>query len=205
MTLATRRAGIRLQSDGLTEEGVFSGYGSVFNIVDSYGTAMLPGCFAASLAAHKAAGTMPKGLWQHDGSCPILTWTSVEEDDVGLPCTGKLILEVEKAKEAYALLRAGAIDGLSIGFEYVDIFDVTPEEAADYGIHVDEGTPVQENGYIGLIRTANLWEISLVTFPANEAATIETVLSKRRQTPDYSALADALSRRQASLKSFRLA
>ena len=66
------------------------------------------------LQRHAEAGTLPKMLWQHDQTQPVGAWSEVVEDDTGLRCAGSLILDVAKAQEAYALLKAGAIDGLSM-------------------------------------------------------------------------------------------
>ena len=62
---------------------------------------------------------MPKLLWQHDQTRPIGIWHEIYEDEYGLFVKGQLLLELHQAKEAYALLKAGVIDGLSIGFRPV--------------------------------------------------------------------------------------
>src|SRR3712207_5134702 len=98
------------------DAGTFTGYASVFAVRDSYGDIVQPGAFAASLAAHEAAGTTPLLLWQHRVDAPIGTWTELREDAHGLRVTGRLVLDTPEGAKAYALLKAGALNGLSIGF-----------------------------------------------------------------------------------------
>src|SRR2546426_564387 len=64
----------------------------------------------------KAAGPMPAMLWQHDADEPIGVWTEMAEDAKGLRVKGQLCLDTARGKEAYALLKMGALNGLSIGF-----------------------------------------------------------------------------------------
>ena len=99
-----------------SEDGPIEGYGSVFGVKDSYDDVIAAGAFAATLAAHKAAGTMPAMLWQHDPDKPCGVWDEMSEDSGGLKVKGRLALETEKGKEAHALLKMGALNGLSIGF-----------------------------------------------------------------------------------------
>ncbi len=129
----------------LSDGAVVSGYASVFGRRDQGGDIVLPGAYAASLAALAAAGRRVKMLWQHDPAQPIGVWDEVREDDRGLFVTGRLLPEVARAREAAALLSAGAIDGLSIGYRTVRA----------------------ERDAAGLRRLAeiDLWEVSLVTFP----------------------------------------
>jgi HK97 family phage prohead protease len=162
-TLETRAApgqrevrSFALQIKAAGEDGVIEGYGSMFGVKDNYDDVIAPGAFAASLKAHKAAGTMPAMLWQHDADDPIGVWTEMAEDAKGLRVKGQLCLDTACGKEAYALLKMGALNGLSIGF-------VSKVWA------YDEGTDVRT------LQEIDLWEVSLVTFPANEQARITGV------------------------------
>jgi hypothetical protein len=142
----------------LEDDGSFSGYGSVFGVKDTYDEIVMPGAFKRSLAQHKADDTMPKMLWQHDWDYPVGVYTVIREDERGLLVEGKLLKdEVQKAREAHALLKAGALDGLSIG--YVPLAWRKNEEDKD----ILELTEV------------DLWEVSIVTFPANPAARVQEV------------------------------
>lgn len=145
-----------LQIKAVGEDGTVEGYGSVFGVRDNYDDVIAPGAYLASLAAHKAAGTMPAMLWQHDATAPIGVWLEMVEDEKGLRIKGKLALDTVKGAEAYALLKMGALNGLSIGF-------VSKQWTYDRETDVRTLTEV------------DLWEVSLVTFPANEKARITGV------------------------------
>jgi uncharacterized protein len=132
------------------EEGMIEGYGSVFDVVDNGGDIIAPGAFKQSLAS----GRKVKMLYQHDASAVIGTWKTVEEDQKGLRVSGKILTTVKAGSEAYEYVKAGAIDGLSIGYRTVKSMD--------------------RNGK-RVIMQAELWEVSLVTFPMNEMARIDAV------------------------------
>lgn len=136
----------------IDEDGIFSGYASVYNTEDNHNDIIVSGAFCKSLRKHNY-GRDIKLLWQHDTKEPIGIFTKMVEDEVGLFVEGKLLLDVERAKEAYSLMEAGALDGLSIGFTI-----------KDFEINEDTGTR--------MIFEADLWEVSLVTFPANSKARI---------------------------------
>jgi HK97 family phage prohead protease len=142
-----------LQLKAVGEDGTIEGYGSVFGVRDSYDDVIAPGAYAESLKAHKAEGTMPAMLWQHDASAPIGVWLEMVEDAKGLRIKGRLALDTVKGAEAYALLKMGALNGLSIGFV---------SKQWSYDRETDVRTLLE----------VELWEVSLVTFPANEAARI---------------------------------
>ena len=151
----------------LSEDGTFSGYGSVFGEIDSYKEIVAKGAFAKSLRKWKAKGKLPRLLWQHRSDKPIGVWTSMAEDDHGLKVTGQLSLDTDQGKEAYALLKMGAIDGLSIGYV------------------ATEWTENTKTGVITLVEI-DLWEVSLVTFPAGPSARVDGVKSalERGTLPD---------------------
>lgn len=152
----TRSFAFEVKATG--EDGMIEGYGSVFGHKDSYDDVIAKGAFVASLKAHKAAGTMPAMLWQHDSSQPIGVWSDMVEDERGLKIVGKLAMETVKGKEAHALLKMGALNGLSIGF-------MSKQWAYDRETEVRTLTEI------------DLWEVSLVTFPANEKARVTNVKS----------------------------
>ena len=103
----------------VSDDGLFSGYGSVFGVLDSYKEVVAPGAFSESLQ-----GRMPALLWQHRAGEPIGVYTAVREDAVGLYVEGKLALKTARGAEAYELLKMRALSGLSIGF-------VTREDSYD--------------------------------------------------------------------------
>ena len=95
--------------------GVFEGYASLFDREDLAKDVILPGAFRLSLSERGAQGV--RMLYQHDPAHPIGVWERIEEDALGLKVRGRLTLETEKARDVLYLMRAGAIDGLSIGFK----------------------------------------------------------------------------------------
>ena len=147
-----------LQIKAAGDDGTVEGYGSVFGVRDNYDDVIAKGAFIQSLKDHKAAGTMPAMLWQHDADKPIGVWTEMVEDEKGLRIKGQLAMETVKGKEAHALLKMGALNGLSIGF-------MSKEWAYDRETEVRTLTAI------------DLWEVSLVTFPANEKARVTNVKS----------------------------
>lgn len=139
--------------------GIFTGYGSVFGNVDAYQEIVAPGAFAESLAAWKDAGNLPPVLWQHRAGEPLGPYLELREDAHGLWVKGHLLVDdVARAKEARALMKAKAVNGLSIGF-------MTREDSYD-----------KVTG-IRTLKKVDLWEVSVVTFPANPAAQISNVKS----------------------------
>ena len=144
---------------GVDDDGVFTGYGSVFGNVDSYKEIVAPGAFAESLAAWKESGRLPPVLWQHRSGEPVGPHLEMREDAHGLLTRGQLLVnDVVRAKEARALMKAKAVNGLSIGF-------VTREDS------VDKVTGIRT------LTKVDLWEVSIVTFPANPQAQISSVKS----------------------------
>ncbi len=129
----------------VTDGSVIEGYASVFGRQDQGGDTVEAGAYAASLAQLAARNARVKMLWQHDPMQPIGVWDEVREDQTGLYVRGRILDEVDRGREARALIQAGAIDGLSIGYR-------TRRATKD-----DRGRRV--------LTELELWEVSLVTFP----------------------------------------
>ncbi len=102
----------RIEADGTVE-----GYASLFGEIDQARDMVMRGAFAATLAT-RGVRRVPM-LFQHDPSEPVGIWLELREDHRGLYARGRLIPEVARARELLSLLRAGAVDGLSIGFRTV--------------------------------------------------------------------------------------
>jgi hypothetical protein len=149
MDLERKTLTLELKAEG--DAGEIVGYGSVFGNEDSYGDRIEPGAFVQTLARR-----MPKMLWQHDWEQPIGRWIEAREDEVGLHLKGKLSLGTDRGREARELIADGVLDGLSIGFRTV---------TAGW------------DGNVRLLKAVDLWEVSVVTFPANDAATVTAVKS----------------------------
>ena len=144
----------------VSDDGLFSGYASVFDNVDSYGDIVRKGAFVESIGEWEAKGKMPPILWNHDPSDPIGVYTKMQEDEKGLYVEGKLLIDdVPRAKQTHALMKAGVIDGLSIGYRVKEYLYNVDEEVTD------------------LIKLS-LREVSIVTFPANPDTRIEAVKSR---------------------------
>lgn len=156
--MKTKHFDVGFEIKAVNADGTVEGYGSVFGVRDNYDDVIAKGAFIQSLKDHKAAGTMPAMLWQHDADKPIGIWTEMIEDEKGLRIKGRLAMETVKGKEAHALLKMGALNGLSIGF-------MSKEWAYDRETEVRTLTAI------------DLWEVSLVTFPANEKARVTNVKS----------------------------
>jgi hypothetical protein len=148
------------------DDGTFSGYGSVFGNVDSYGDVVAKGAFKDTLKDAKKSDTWPALLLQHGGfsaedMTPIGIWTDLSEDDVGLKVEGKLALETRRGAETYALMKMEprpAISGLSIGYR-----------AKKFTMGTKANEPRRT------LESVDLMEVSVVTFPANGKALIDAV------------------------------
>jgi HK97 family phage prohead protease len=150
-----KRMDFALSVKSVDEEGRFAGYASVFDHVDNQRDVMLRGAFSRTI---QGRARQVKLLWQHQQDEPIGVFDTLFEDAVGLYVEGRLLLSVQRAREAHALLKEAAISGLSIGYSPVR-YRIDAETGVRYLAEVD------------------LWEISLVTFPANSAANVTVVKS----------------------------
>lgn len=142
----------KISVSDVMEDGFISGYASLFNISDLSNDVIEKGAFAKSLTDENSRNI--KLLFQHDPDLPIGHWTSITEDDKGLYVKGKLTLDNAKAKDIHALVLSGAIEGLSIGFK-TKRSRKNPKTGARH------------------ILEAELWEISIVTFPMLPFARID--------------------------------
>ncbi|MEQ1705255.1 MAG: HK97 family phage prohead protease [Rickettsiales bacterium] len=172
-----KRLDFNLEVKSLDSTGRFAGYASVFDIVDNQKDIIQRGAFAETL---KGRVHDIKMLWQHQQDEPIGIFERMFEDANGLYVEGRLLLDVARAREAYSLLKERAIGGLSIGYS-----------PTKYRLHEKTGTR--------LISAVELWEISLVTFPANEAAKI-TVVKQTIPPAQLLKLSEALDRAIGALR-----
>ena len=171
-----QRLDMPLTVKSVSDTGEFEGYGSVFGVEDSYGDVVVRGAFTASLERWAAKGRLPALLWQHNMSEPIGVYTEMREDETGLYVKGRLLIDADPlAKRAHGHMKAGSLSGLSIGYVLNDY---------DYDN--------QKDAFI--LKDIDLWEVSLVTFPANDEARISNVKSllERGETPPPSKVEKAL-------------
>lgn len=146
---------LKFVSEG--DAGTFSGHAAIFGNIDSHRDTIRPGAFAASLAAHKAAGTMPALLWSHDQAKPIGRLTGLTEDDRGLKVEGKFNLGTTNGRDAHSHAKEGDTSGLSIGYQV----------PAGGAMHGKDGTRT--------LQRVAVHEISVVTLPSNSQARISGV------------------------------
>ena len=158
----TERKTRRFDFKQVNEEGAFEGYASIFGAEDLGRDIVEPGAFAKSLRARGPRGI--KMLFQHDPNEPIGVWRTVREDARGLYVAGQLLPDIARAREVLTLMRAGALDGLSIGFHTVK----SRTEAKSGARHLLE---------------VDLWEISVVTFPMLPDARVRSVKRGRHDLP----------------------
>lgn len=159
--METKLFNFEVKADG--DDGTIEGYGSVFGNLDRGQDIVLKGAFADSIAS----GRKPKMLAQHDPSQVIGVWDEVLEDDHGLRLKGRLALKTPEGARYHELLKLKAFDGLSVGYRVTD----------------DEW-----EGSIRRIKSADLWEVSVVTFPMNELATVDAVKAADLTKRDFEKL-----------------
>jgi HK97 family phage prohead protease len=155
--------------DTLTDDGSFSGYGSVFGNVDSHRDIVVKGAFKISIDDATATGNWPQMLFQHgmDNKMPIGIWTFMAEDNQGLYMEGKLALDNTCARDVYALMKMKprpALNGLSIGYQPMEF------------VINDRASKARRT-----LKVVRLVEVSLVVSPSNPLATVRRVKSAREQ------------------------
>jgi HK97 family phage prohead protease len=144
-------------------DGIFTGYASVFGELDQQNEIVAAGAFSRTLSKWRRQNRTPALLWMHDPTQPIGIWQSVREDASGLLVEGRLALRTQKGGEAYELLKLGALTGLSIGYRVVS-------------------SQIDAKRKARILTDVDLFEISLVTFPANEAARVSDVKRRDRHS-----------------------
>ena len=165
-------------------KGIFTGYGSIFGNEDQGNDIMQKGAFTKSLVNRPVSKV--KMLYQHKTDEPIGVFTEMYEDSKGLFVKGQLAMGTQKGREAYELLKMGALDGMSIGFR------ADPEK---------QGYNENKRG-VRTLKEVDLMEISLVTFPMNESALIETVKGNAKNIREWEKIlreAGGLSRTEAKI------
>lgn len=162
MTIKSKDFAFKVTKAADDAPGSIEGYASVFGNRDSYNEVVMPGAFADSLARQQREGGYPLMLWQHDSYEPIGVWDDMHDDGKGLYCKGQLLVNqnVPTADKVYSLLKAGAVRGMSIGYNEID---------------VEPGT----NGDPTRLVKLDLMECSIVSFPANRRAAVDIVKSEQ--------------------------
>ena len=172
----------------VNDEGIFEGYLSTYDDVDSYGTYFIPGAWDKSIERFNSGEVIPV-LWSHDRSKPIGKFTELKSDDKGLWGRGKLTLEDPQAKIAYAHMKDGSVMGLSVGFE-MDYDNVIYNRMLDA---------------LG-IAEADLFECSVVVFPANSNAKITNYKSQNHDHGEVKmegSIAETIEKMNAAIENLR--
>jgi hypothetical protein len=138
-----------------SEDALIHGYASVFNIIDQHNDIVLPGAFAESVERFHSGKTIPI-LWQHMEDKPIGVVEKIDEDEYGLYISARILNSIKYGNEALELIRAQIICGFSIGYSVINN-------------QIDYETDTR------IISKIDLWEISIVTFPANEETLITSI------------------------------
>jgi HK97 family phage prohead protease len=156
-----------LDVKGVSDAGIVEGYGSTFGgSPDSYGDIVLPGAFADSLVKHRREGSMPLMLFGHNSNeVPIGTWDEMAEDGKGLWVKGTLSLDDPLGARVHTALKRKAMRGMSIGYQ------VNPGGA--------ESDPKRPG--VTMLKSLEIWEVSIVNFPANRRSLVENVKSNRME------------------------
>ena len=176
------RKAMRFDFKSVGGDGTFEGYASLFGAEDLGRDMVMPGAFRQSLRRRGHRGV--KLLYQHDPNEPIGIWTKITEDARGLFVQGRLLDDVARSREVLSLMRAGAIDGLSIGY------------------HVVKADADKKTGLRRLWQV-DLWEISVVTFPMLPQARISAV--KNEKEARISAVKNSAKSTASVARAFRLA
>jgi HK97 family phage prohead protease len=138
------------------DDGSFEGYASVFNNKDLGNDVIRRGAFLESISERSPKGI--KLLYQHKSDEPIGVIDSLEEDSKGLKIKGRLAMGTQKGKEVFELMKMGALDSMSIGYRLKpDGYKYDPKDKRR------------------IIKSVDLMEISLVTFPMNPKAKVTKV------------------------------
>ncbi len=147
----------------VSESGTFEGYGSTFGgQPDSYGDIMVAGCFADTLVKHKREGSMPLMLWGHQSNeLPIGAWDDMAEDGKGLWMKGQLDLDDPVGQRVHRALKRRAVRGLSIGYQTLS------------------SEPDPKRAGVQFLKAVDLWEVSVVNFPANRRSLVTSVKNIR--------------------------
>lgn len=170
MTLQISLPLLELRSES---QGLITGYGAVFGGIDSYGDTIIKGAFRESLVQHKANGSAPVMLWAHKPDAPVGRWTEMIEDARGLKVTGQINMRTSAGTEAFEHLKAGDLNGLSIGYR------------------LPQGGSERREG-VNYLKRIDLAEISIVSVPADSAARINSVKGQAVKPATVRGLEEAL-------------
>lgn len=169
-----------IQIKNAEQDGTFTGYAAVFGNVDLGSDIIQAGAF-------KQAKTTTDGkirIALHHRLDQLAGKSSFHQDEYGLRVEGKLSLGVSYVRDAYELMKDGVLNGLSVGFNILPGGSVYEE---------------RDDGWVRIIRAAELWEFSLVPFGMNPEALVDSV--KAASIRDFEAQLRGLGYSQSEAKS----
>lgn len=175
-----KKLDLQFRFDSSAPEGEIRGIASPFGEVNSFNERVAPGAFERTISEHRSSGTAPLMLWAHDQSEPIGVWKSLEETSQGLEVRGTIVTETRRGAEAYALLKAGALNGLSIGFR------ARKQNRDKSGVRV--------------LTDVDLAEISVVGLPSAASARISEIRNTGRNNGRAAAFVKSLKGAASSIK-----
>ncbi|MFM5231694.1 HK97 family phage prohead protease [Aeromonas media] len=168
--MKTKSVKIDLSKFELLETGEFTCYANVFEFVDQANDSTVPGCFIESIAYHAELGTMPKFCFNHDDNLILGKWLEWDEDENGLLMKGQFNLETPLGLEKYHNVKNGDLSEFSIQYATIDEDEILG---------------------VNYLKCLHVVEVSLVTFPCNEASLLIDVKSKS-QKPDIKSFNEGL-------------
>ncbi|MFA6280384.1 MAG: HK97 family phage prohead protease [Bdellovibrionales bacterium] len=170
-----------MEIKSIAQDGTFTGYASVFGELDSQNEIVERGAFTRTLAKWRVKNSAPAMLWMHDPTQPIGLWIAMAEDASGLVVHGRLALGTQKGMEAYELLKMKALTGLSIGYRVVT-------------------SRIDSKKKAKILTEVDLFEVSLVTFPANDAARVSGVKAPPAKAPAKKRQSDKVAAKKAAAR-----
>lgn len=146
----------------------FEGHGSIFGNVDLGGDIVARGAFTDTLAAHKAAGSMPQMFWMHQPDKVPGKWLEMREDEKGLYVKGQLA-PTDLGEELHVLLKMKAVAAMSIGYRTLE----------------REWREDDEHGAVRVLKAVDLWEVSLVSLAMNPLAKVTGAKARLSDFGEY--------------------
>lgn len=138
-------------------DGVFTGYGSVFGVVDAHNDLIMPGAYADVLASGNPVDVYVNHDWIN-GALPVGRWSGLSEDARGLSGQAELVMQMRGGSDAYWAMKRGLVNGLSVA--------IIPD---------NKSTERRADGVRVIHRIKALKEISIVTDPANDQARVTDI------------------------------
>lgn len=150
------------------DAGMIAGFFSTYDEEpDSYGDIIRPGAFTETIAKRKESGHPFPLCFNHDFSAIIGAVDVVEDTEKG-PYIEAHFLETEQAQDVRKMLQSGAIYQFSFAYDVLGADKPTDEQ--------------KKKGIENVLTKLEVFEISVVTVPANQNAVATEVKSIEPET-----------------------